>query len=133
MVTGATKGLGRAVVEKMLTDQPNVLGTYFMMVAAHEWMKGRARGSIINISSIDAYIPHTTNAHSVSKATVVSITRSFVLAVANDGITVNFVAFRPLATEKAKLADWYEDAVRALPTGHPIESAEVANNSVISR
>ena len=105
----------------------NVLGTYFMMVAAHKVMKQRHHGRIINISSIDAYIALPTNAHyAASKAAVVSLTRSFALAVAGDGVTVNSVAPGPLATETAKQMSWYKDAVKALPTGTPIEPSEIA-------
>ena len=32
-----------------------------------------------------------------------------------------------MATETAKVADWYEPMVAALPTRQPIEPAEVAN------
>lgn len=105
----------------------NVLGTYFMMVAAYKVMQEKGLGRIVNISSIDAYIAHPTNAHyAASKAAVVSLTRSFAIAAASSGVTVNSVAPGPLATEKAKQADWYEGAVQALPTGTPIEPEEIA-------
>jgi 3-oxoacyl-[acyl-carrier protein] reductase len=105
----------------------NVLGTYFMMVAAYKVMQVKRFGRIVNISSIDAYIAHPTNAHyAASKAAVVSLTRSFAIAAASSGVTVNSVAPGPLATEKAKQADWYEGAVNALPTGTPIEPKEIA-------
>ena len=105
----------------------NVLGTYFMMVAASRAMKRRGGGRMVNISSIDAFKAHPDNAHyAASKAAVVSLTRSFAIAVAGDGITVNSVAPGPIATERALESDWYDDAVQALPTRHAIEPEEIA-------
>ena len=106
----------------------NVLGTYFMMVESIGHMRKRGRGHIVNVSSIDAFVAHPGNAHyAATKAAVVSLTRSFALEVAPFGILVNSVAPGPMATERAKQSDWYHDMVAGLPTGKPIEPAEVAD------
>ena len=107
--------------------QVNVLGTYFMMTAAIADMRTRGRGHIINVSSIDGFKAHPANAHyAATKAAVISITRSLALEVAPFGILVNSVAPGPMATAAAKLTDWYEPMVAALPTRQPIEPDEVA-------
>jgi NAD(P)-dependent dehydrogenase (short-subunit alcohol dehydrogenase family) len=106
----------------------NVLGTYFMMVEAIADMRTRGRGHVVNISSIDGFTAHPANAHyAATKAAVISITRSLALEVAPLGILVNSVAPGPMATDAAKLSDWYEPMVAALPTRRPIEPAEVAD------
>ena len=108
--------------------QINVLGTYFMMVAAIEAMRDRGHGRIVNISSIDGFKAHPANAHyAASKAAVISLTRSLALEVAPHGILVNSVAPGPMATETAKASDWYAPMVAGLPTRTPIEPVEVAN------
>ena len=56
---------------------------------------------------------------------MVSLTKSFALDVAPDGILVNPIAPEPLAAEKAKSMNWYEGALTALPTGNPIEPDEI--------
>lgn len=106
----------------------NVLGTYFMMVEAIAEMRTRGSGAIVNISSIDGFKAHPDNAHyAATKAAVISLTRSLALEVAPLGIRVNSVAPGPMATEAAKLTDWYGPMVESLPTGKPIEPAEVAD------
>jgi 3-oxoacyl-[acyl-carrier protein] reductase len=107
--------------------QVNVLGTYFMMTAAIADMRVRGRGHIVNVSSIDGFKAHPANAHyAATKAAVISLTRSIALEVAPLGILVNSVAPGPMATAAAKLTDWYEPMVAALPTRQPIEPDEIA-------
>jgi 3-oxoacyl-[acyl-carrier protein] reductase len=108
--------------------QVNVLGTYFMMVAAIAEMRTHGGGRIVNISSIDGFKAHPANAHyAASKAAVISLTRSLALEVAPLGILVNSVAPGPMATETAKQSDWYGPMVEGLPTRTPIEPTEIAN------
>jgi NAD(P)-dependent dehydrogenase (short-subunit alcohol dehydrogenase family) len=108
--------------------QVNVLGTYFMMIEAIASMRARGGGRIVNVSSIDGFKAHPANAHyAASKAAVISLTRSLAMEVAPEGILVNSVAPGPMATETAKVADWYGPMLAALPTRRPIEPAEIAN------
>lgn len=105
----------------------NVLGTYFMAVEAIARMR-ELGGSIVNISSVDGFKAHPDNAHyAATKAAVISLTRSLALAAAPLGIRINSVAPGPMATEKAKRSDWYQPMMKGLPTGVPIEPAEVAD------
>lgn len=105
----------------------NVLGTYFMMIEAIADMRTRGDGQIVNISSIDGFTAHPSNAHyAATKAAVISLTRSLALEVAPLGIRVNSVAPGPMATDAAKATEWYAPMVAELPTGAPIEPAEVA-------
>jgi NAD(P)-dependent dehydrogenase (short-subunit alcohol dehydrogenase family) len=106
----------------------NVLGTYFMMVAAIEAMEPGGVGHIVNVSSVDAFVAKPENAHyAATKAAVNSLTRSIAIAVAPKGIRVNAVAPGPMATDQARQTEWYEPMVAALPTGRPIEPEEVAD------
>lgn len=106
----------------------NVLGTYFMMVEAIGDMQTRDRGHIVNVSSVDAFIANPQNAHyAATKAAVLSLTRSIAQEVAPLGILVNAVAPGPMATDQAKTTGWYGPMVEQLPTGNPIEPAEVAD------
>lgn len=108
--------------------QVNVLGTYFMMIEAIAEMRTRGEGSIVNISSVDGFKAHPGNAHyAATKAAVISLTRSLALDAAPLGIRINSVAPGPMATEAAKLTDWYGPMVKELPTGNPIEPSEVAD------
>jgi len=105
----------------------NVLGTYFMMVAAISDMQNRDGGHIVNVSSVDALVAKPENAHyAATKAAVISLTRSIAAEVASDDILVNGVAPGPMATAQATATDWYHDMVDQLPTRRPIEPEEVA-------
>jgi 3-oxoacyl-[acyl-carrier protein] reductase len=110
----------------------NVKGTYHMMVAAVRHMraqdlKGRVRGRIVNITSVDAFKAHPQNAHyAATKAAVVSLTRSFAHALAPDGILVNSVAPAGMATDKARELGFLDELARASPLGRGGEPREMA-------
>uniref|UniRef100_UPI00321FCFE9 SDR family NAD(P)-dependent oxidoreductase n=1 Tax=Paracoccus sp. TaxID=267 RepID=UPI00321FCFE9 len=110
----------------------NIKGTYHMMVAAVRHMqaqepKGRVRGRIVNLTSVDAFKAHPQNAHyAATKAAVVSLTRSFAHQFAKDGILINSVAPAGMATEKAKALGFLEELAKANPLGRGAEPAEIA-------
>ena len=110
----------------------NVKGTYHMTVAAVRHMraqdlKGRVRGRIVNITSVDAFKAHPQNAHyAATKAAVVSLTRSFAHALAPDGILVNSVAPAGMATDKARELGFLDELARASPLGRGGEPREMA-------
>lgn len=110
----------------------NVKGTYHMMVAAIRQMRGqdprgRVRGRIVNITSVDAFKAHPQNAHyAATKAAVVSLTRSMAQEVAPDGILVNSVAPAGMATDKAREAGFLPELAKASPLGRGGEPREMA-------
>ena len=61
-------------------------------------MMERRRGRIVNLASIAAYTPHTDLWYGVTKAGVVSFTRSFASYLGPHGIQVNAVAPGPIDT-----------------------------------
>jgi 3-oxoacyl-[acyl-carrier protein] reductase len=116
-----------------LENAVNIKGTYHMMVAAIEHMRGRPKvephvaGRIVNITSVDAFKAHPQNAHyAATKAAVVSLTRSFAQEVARDGILVNSVAPAGFATDKAKKAGFLGELAAANPLGRAAEPEEIA-------
>ena len=61
-------------------------------------MISRGKGRVINLASIAAYTPHTDLWYGVTKAGVVSFTRSFASYLGPHGIQVNAVAPGPIDT-----------------------------------
>ncbi len=97
--------------------------------ALSKQMVARKSGRIINLASIAAYSAHTDLWYGVTKAGVVSFTRSFATYLGPHGIQVNAVAPGPIETELLKKAQ--PERVEALMklvytrrTGKPEEVAE---------
>jgi 3-oxoacyl-[acyl-carrier protein] reductase len=67
-------------------------------------MKARKQGRIISLASVAAYTPHTDLWYGVTKAGVVSFTRSFASYLGPHGIQVNAVAPGPIDTQLLKNA-----------------------------
>jgi len=66
--------------------------------AVSKQMVARKRGRIVSLASVAAYTPHTDLWYGVSKAGVVSFTRSFATYLGPHGIQVNAVAPGPIDT-----------------------------------
>ncbi len=66
--------------------------------AASKRMAARGSGRIVNVASVAAYTPHTDLWYGVTKAGVVSFTRSFASYLGPRGIQVNAVAPGPIDT-----------------------------------
>jgi 3-oxoacyl-[acyl-carrier protein] reductase len=97
--------------------------------AASRGMVERRAGRIVNLASVAAYTPHTDLWYGVTKAGVVSFTRSFAAYLGPHGIQVNAVAPGPIDTELLKNAQPERVAalMRAVYTkrvGRPDEVAE---------
>ena len=97
--------------------------------AVSKGMVQRRQGRIINLASIAAYCAHTDLWYGVTKAGVVSFTRSFASYLGPHGIQVNAVAPGPVDTDLLKNAqpERIEALMRQVYTrrvGRPDEVAE---------
>jgi NAD(P)-dependent dehydrogenase (short-subunit alcohol dehydrogenase family) len=97
--------------------------------AASKQMIARKSGRIVNLASIAAYTPHTDLWYGVTKAGVVSFTRSFASYLGPHGIQVNAVAPGPIDTpllDKAQpeRVEQLMNAVYTRRKGKPEEVAE---------
>jgi len=87
---GPAHGLGADAFDK--TVEVNLKGPYYMMSEAVPLMIAGGGGSIVNISSILAQIVKPGQAvYSMTKAGLISLTRSFALEYGQKGIRVNAV------------------------------------------
>jgi 3-oxoacyl-[acyl-carrier protein] reductase len=92
-------------------------------------MAERGSGRIVNVASVAAYMAHTDLWYGVTKAGVVSFTRSFASYLGPQGIQVNAVAPGPIDTDLLKNAqpERIAQLMRAVYTkrvGRPEEVAE---------
>jgi 3-oxoacyl-[acyl-carrier protein] reductase len=97
--------------------------------AVSRGMVQRKQGRIINLASVGAYTAHTDLWYGVTKAGVVSFTRSFASYLGPHGIQVNAVAPGPVETDLLKKAqpERIEQLMRQVYTrrvGRPDEVAE---------
>jgi 3-oxoacyl-[acyl-carrier protein] reductase len=96
--------------------------------AASRQMIARKSGRIVNLASIAAYTPHTDLWYGVTKAGVVSFTRSFASYLGPHGIQVNAVAPGPIDTpllDKAQ-PERVEELMKKVYTRRKGTPAEVA-------
>jgi NAD(P)-dependent dehydrogenase (short-subunit alcohol dehydrogenase family) len=97
--------------------------------ALSKQMIARRSGRIVNLASVAAYTAHTDLWYGVTKAGVVSFTRSFAALLGPQGIQVNAVAPGPVETDLLKKAqpERIEALMRQVYTrrvGKPEEVAE---------
>ena len=96
--------------------------------AASQGMMARKSGRIVNVASVAAYTPHTDLWYGVTKAGVVSFTRSFASYLGPHGIQVNAVAPGPIDTpllDKAQ-PERVAQLMKAVYTGRKGRPDEVA-------
>ncbi len=81
----------------------NVKGPYLCSIEAMKQMRKRGGGRIVNISSVWAYraAPRKLLEYAMTKAALHSLTRSFAMLGAPDGITVNTIAPGYILSEEA--------------------------------
>jgi 3-oxoacyl-[acyl-carrier protein] reductase len=98
-------GVQNAVAIDKYTDEQrariiriNLEAPVELIRAVSKQMAGRKSGRIVNLASIAAYTPHTDLWYGVTKAGVVSFTRSFAALLGPQGIQVNAVAPGPIDT-----------------------------------
>jgi NAD(P)-dependent dehydrogenase (short-subunit alcohol dehydrogenase family) len=78
----------------------NMKGLYFTSQAVARIMKDQGGGKIINIASIDGFMPEPgVSVYSISKAGVRMITRAFASELAGFNIRVNTIAPGPISTK----------------------------------
>jgi NAD(P)-dependent dehydrogenase (short-subunit alcohol dehydrogenase family) len=71
----------------------NLKGMYFLSQAVARVMKEHGGGSIINVSSVDAFKPEfRVGIYSIAKAAAIMVTRSMALELAEHNIRVNAIA-----------------------------------------
>ena len=97
--------------------------------AASKGMLERHAGRIVNLASVAAYMAHTDLWYGVTKAGIVSFTKSFASYLGPHGIQVNAVAPGPIDTDLLKNAqpERVEQLMRVVYTrrrGRPEEVAE---------
>jgi NAD(P)-dependent dehydrogenase (short-subunit alcohol dehydrogenase family) len=78
----------------------NMKGLYFTSQTVGGIMKNQGKGKIINLASVDGFIPERgVSVYSISKAGVRMITRAFALELAPFNIQVNSIAPGPISTK----------------------------------
>jgi NAD(P)-dependent dehydrogenase (short-subunit alcohol dehydrogenase family) len=105
----------------------NVTGPFFLMRALMEHMKARKYGRMVNIVTVDAYMPKQTKPHyAASKAALLSVMKTYAIELAPHGILVNGVSPGAVATERAKQSDWLEPHSKKTPVGYAAEPEQMA-------
>jgi len=96
--------------------------------AASKGMLERRAGRIVNVASVAAFSAHTDVWYGITKAGIVSFTRSFASYLGPHGIQVNAVAPGPVDTELLKNAqpERVAQLMRAVYTKRPGRPEEVA-------
>lgn len=98
----------------------NARGAFFGMQAAANVMKERGRGTIINMASIAGREGHPLYAHyCATKAAVISLTKSFALALAPYGVRVNSVGPGVVDTDLWDKQDATLAQLQGLQKGEP--------------
>ncbi len=109
------------------TFDVNLRGMYHVTAAAIPLMQPRKSGRVVSIASIDAYIPYPKNAHyAAAKAGVISLTKSFAAAVAEDQILVNAVSPGAIATQQLRDLGILADIERNVPIGRAADAGDIA-------
>jgi len=97
----------------------NSKAVLFCSLAVLPHMLAARRGVIVNLASMAGKVPSTTALpYAVSKAAVISLTRSLAAAYARDGIRVNCVC--PGTFRSAIHADLPPEALDAIAARHPL-------------
>jgi 3-oxoacyl-[acyl-carrier protein] reductase len=98
------------------------------------WMRDGGGGSMVNISSLAALFAYSSPAYGATKAAMISLSKSYALALAKDGIRVNVVA--PGSTEvvggywdktKRESPEVYDSTANSIPSGRLGKANEIAD------
>lgn len=97
----------------------NLRATFLLSRAAGEGMRERGAGRIVNLASLAGQTARPSGtAYAASKAGIVALTRSFALALAPHGVTVNAIA--PGMTDTPMIQGVSDETREALLAGVPI-------------
>jgi NAD(P)-dependent dehydrogenase (short-subunit alcohol dehydrogenase family) len=110
------------------TFDVNVLTAFLCIRTFAEMMVPRRYGRIVNIASVDGYLPKVRLPHyAAAKAAVISLTRTFAEELGPHQILVNAVAPGGIATETAKSQGWLESRIARIPVGRNAEPEDIAD------
>lgn len=102
-------------------------GLFHMSVAAAVHMRKGGGGRIVNIASVDGFVAFPEMVHyAAAKAGVISLTKSFAIAYAGDGILVNGVAPGAIDTPPMRIGGRIQKMADRIPLGRGGEPAEIA-------
>ena len=91
---------------------------FHLSVAGAAHMKSQGGGRIVNIASVDGFVPLPEMAHyAAAKAGVISLTRTFAATYAGDGILVNAVAPGLTDTPRVRANDRESKVLPKIPLG----------------
>ncbi|XKH00285.1 SDR family oxidoreductase [Marinobacter nauticus] len=110
------------------TVDVNIRGYFFMCARGAQLMKKAGGGSIVNVASVNGVSPgHFQGIYSITKAAVISMTKSFAMELGQQGVRVN--ALLPGLTDtKFASALTSNDAIKKQAMAH-IPMKRVANPS----
>ena len=113
------------------TVDVNIRGYFFMCARAAKRMAKQGRGSIINVASIAGVVPvPMIGIYSITKAAVISMTKTFAAECGAQGVRVNALLPGPTATRfAAALVDdpqARDEALKRLPLGRIAAPDEMA-------
>lgn len=101
-----------------------------MWLATRTFMAGMVAqqyGRIVSIVTVDAYIAKPTTAHyAASKASLLSLTKTYAIELAPSQVLVNGVSPGAIATERAKSQSWLKERIKEIPVGRAAEPEDIA-------